>query len=398
MELYRHLGLLSLAAVNLSRQKAKTFSLLFPLSVLVATFGAITFLKDGLARDAKFAISFLPEVTVQQTTGGRVETIEIDLMGRIRRLPHVSKVYPRVWGYLPVEMKGEAVAYTILGIDLESLAVEDRNQADFTIERGSFVNSSGKFHCVVGKALAAGLDLDVGDKIQLEDHFENRDCFEVVGIFASPVQIYASDLLLTDISSARTYFGYSEHEASDICVYLDHPSYAGSVAEKITEISTCIRVLSKDTLANITEQAFGGRAGVFQLLWLILLLTSTLVAWSQASHISIERKREIGIYKALGWEIMDVIEVSLMETSLLAGLATLLGTVLGLGYLMLDAPGIKSYFLGWATFYPDFPTPMAVSCSSLCLLFAICIVPLWVATVVPAWLLGTVEPDRAIRG
>ena len=211
------------------------------------------------------------------------------------------------------------------------------------------------------------------------------------------VQIYAADLLLTDIDSARNFFGYGPMESSDICIYLDDSAYVGKVAEKITSDSPSLRILSKDALLNATIQAYGGRGGVFQLMWLILLITACLISWSQASHISLERTREIGIFKAIGWEIMDVIELNLIETTILGIVAATFGIVLALVYILLDAPMIKSYFLGWATIYPDFPIPILISAKSVCLLFTICLVPLWVATVIPAWLLGIVEPDKAIR-
>lgn len=396
MRIHRHTGFWFLAGENLFRHKAKNFAVFVPLTIVVASLGVITFVKDGLVRDSELAVAFLPDLTIQQTTGGRVERVSTDVCEDLRHQPHVKSVAPRVWGYLPAEDNGKSIAYTIMGIDLDEVKMGE--QKSLFVREGRFLSMKGENECVIGEALARGLGVALGDTIEIRDTFNNEDSFHVVGLFVSSVQIYAADLLLTDIASAGRFFGYGENECSDICVYLDHSGYAGTVAQEVSSKSPNLRILSKETLGNVTRQAFSGRGGVFQLLWLILLLTSVLIAWSQASHISLERKREIGIFKAVGWEIMDVIELNLIEVTLLGLLAWAGGLALSLGYVLIGAPGVKSYFLGWATLFPEFPIPIVVSVQSVLLLFAICLVPLWLATVIPAWLLGVVEPDRAIRG
>ena len=75
----------------------------------------------------------------------------------------------------------------------------------------------------------------------------------------------------------------------------------------------------------------------------------------------------------------------------------LVGTSLGLAYLFVDAPGLKEYFLSWATIYPDFPIPVYVNPGSIFLLLAVSICPLLAASVIPAWMLGITDPDKIIR-
>ena len=62
------------------------------------------------------------------------------------------------------------------------------------------------------------------------------------------------------------------------------------------------------------------------------------------------------------------------------------------------APGIRSYFLGWAVIYPDMEIPLHVSALTVGLIGAVGILPLLVATVIPAWAAGVTDPDEAMRG
>jgi ABC-type lipoprotein release transport system permease subunit len=282
-----------------------------------------------------------------------------------------------------------------MGVDLERMPIAER--IGLTIEEGRFLVSGDTGKAVVGKAFASVFLAGAGDRIELEDTLGNAAEFEIVGIFGASAEIYAADLIVVPLETAREYFGYGASEASDICVYLDDPVNTGLTALRILEMGDNIRIVTRDAMAALNQQAFGRRGGVYQLMWMTLLLTVCLVAWAQSASIGLALTREIGILKAVGWSTLDIIEIKLMESVILALLGTFGGMLLGLGYLALDAPGIKQYFLGWATVYPEFPLPVHMSLSSLFLLLVIGVLPLVAATVVPAWRVGIIEPDEAIR-
>jgi ABC-type lipoprotein release transport system permease subunit len=54
--------------------------------------------------------------------------------------------------------------------------------------------------------------------------------------------------------------------------------------------------------------------------------------------------------------------------------------------------------LGWATIYQSFVVPIYISGSTVFFIYAIIIIPILFATVVPAWINATVDPDIAMRG
>jgi ABC-type lipoprotein release transport system permease subunit len=137
---------------------------------------------------------------------------------------------------------------------------------------------------------------------------------------------------------------------------------------------------------------------VFQLLWIILLLTAMLVAWAEACNVGLGMNREIGVLKATGWSTTNVIEMKVFENLMIAGGATLGGMLLGFVYLLAGAPGIKSYFLGWAVIYPDMEIPIHISASTVATIVAVGIFPLLVATIIPTWTAGIIDPDEAMRG
>ena len=114
------------------------------------------------------------------------------------------------------------------------------------------------------------------DRIDLEDTLGNAIELEIVGIFSASAEIYAADLIVVPIETAREYFGYGDDEASDICVYLDDPVNTGLAAVRILELGDNVRIVTRDAMAALSEQAFGRRGGVFQLMWMVLLLTVSM--------------------------------------------------------------------------------------------------------------------------
>lgn len=392
----RHLALFDLAAANLVRRPAKSVAVLVPLVVALAVASAMTVVRDGLLRDAAASAEALPDVTVQKMVGGRIERISAAVADSVAALPGVRRALPRVWGYIPVTLEGGAeVAFTLMGLDLS--AAPAPSGIGRAVERGRFLAPGARGEAIVGKAFARALGAAPGTALELRDAFGGAETFAIVGVFSTPVQILSADLVVVGIEDARAYFGFAPGEAADLLVEVEAPDAADAVAGRIAALDPSLRVMTRGALADAARRAYGGRGGVFTLFWLVLLLTALLVAFAQATSVQIDFVREVGILKAVGWDVGEVIELKMLESLLLGLTGSLGGILLGLGYAALDAPFIKPFFLGWATVYPEFPLPLAVEPAEIFLLLAVGVLPLLAATAVPAWIVGTLPPDEAIR-
>jgi len=385
-----------MASASLWRHKFKSLSFLLPLTTAIACTVVMTVISDGFLRDAKLAGKTVPDITMQKQVGGRVERISMAICDKLRVFPEVVRVVPRVWGYIPMKADGKSVAYTLMGVDLHLMPPSRRIK--MAIEKGRYLNIGEKGALVVGRIFADKYDVSPGDMLDLKDAFENTYSFKVVGVFSMGVQIYTADLLLTSSDDARNFFNYSKDSATDIAIYTKKTLDSTDLAQKLAKEFQGTRLVSKSALNKIIEQAYGGRGGIFQLIWIMLVLTAIIVAWAEGMSVGTHMKREIGILKAVGWGIGDVIEMKVIEALQVGCFSFILGTALGLIYILLDAPGIKSYFLGWASIYPDFPIPVYLAPGSIFMIFCIAVFPLLFAMIIPSWLVGIMEPDEAIRG
>ncbi|MDY6932687.1 MAG: FtsX-like permease family protein [Spirochaetota bacterium] len=395
MNIAKHINLWIMAAQNLRRYKAKSLAIIIPLGLIMATSSFMMFTRGGFLRDAEIARAYLPDITVQGIDAGRVGKIDLNILAKIEKIPHVKRVIPRVWGYLPLKIDGNDSAYTMMGLDLKRL-IHDQH-FPWTIEDGFFLLPGDRNKVVLGEGVAFSFNADVGDRLQIEDTLGNKGDFEVIGILKKTVQVYSTDLMITSIDDARSFFGYKRDKASDLLVYTDSPENADMVAWEITGIKNT-RVMTSKALTDLVKEAFGRRGGTFQAMWLILLVAILLLVWAQASHISVDISREIGILKAIGWQTGEIIEMRMMESLILGLGGTSIGVLLGFVYALLGTPGISGYCLGCASIYPKFPVPVQCDLQSIVLLYILGILPLMGVSAIPAWLAGVIDPDYAIRG
>jgi ABC-type lipoprotein release transport system permease subunit len=133
--------------------------------------------------------------------------------------------------------------------------------------------------------------------------------------------------------------------------------------------------------------------------WYVILIAVALIAFNQTVVVGHESKFEVGLLKALGFSTTDVIQVRLLESAILGTIAGSIGLAAGIIYdVVFNAPVLRDFMMGWATLYPSFSLPVYISAQTVLLTYAITIVPLLFATVIPSWLNATVDPDIAMRG
>ena len=169
-------------------------------------------------------------------------------------------------------------------------------------------------------------------------------------------------------------------------------------ARAISGLANC-RVLTKDVLLSAQEKTYGDKSGFFSIVWYVILISVALIAFNQTVVVGHESKFEVGLLKSLGFSTSDVIQIGLIESLVLGTLAGAMGLTIGILFDgVLGAPVLRDFMLGWANIYPSFQLPFFISPQTVIFTFAVTIVPLLFATVIPSWLNATVDPDIAMRG
>ena len=403
----RFKNLLNYALNCIQRYKLRTIVILICLVVASSTFSAVAFLSDGLVKEGALSLKYAPDLTVQGIQGGRQTLIPTSYINYILgSAPGVSVVSERVWGYGNV---GNTLI-VIVGINTVSSIVNQPgriapNQSiAYPLESGRFIDSQSNESIVIGKGVAELLGASVGTELSILTESNAIKQYTVVGIFNSESAIYNADMILMNINAARDFFNVPADKVTDLMVYVTpvdanlKAALVNEAARAISGLSSC-RVLTKDVLLDAQEKTYGDKSGFFSIVWYVILISVAIIAFNQTIVVGHESKFEVGLLKALGFSTSDVIQVRLVESLVLGTLAGAIGLSIGIFFdSVLGAPILRDFMLGWANIYPSFQLPVFISLPNVLFTFAVTIVPLLFATVIPSWLNATVDPDIAMRG
>ena len=257
-------------------------------------------------------------------------TFNSTLVESIRELPGVEDAAP----YLMYKLDN----LTIGGIEVNALATKTDTVSPVDVVKGIYLEADDSNGVMLDKVFADLMKIDVGDKIAAFDHN-----FTIVGIVnpslrsrpAGIAQMYA--LLGVVQNIARSYadlFNFVVREANVVLVEISpkgDEAYINTVKQSVLQ----------------TLESYAGRKGALSgyqcdvearkvipvtetSAWvtsIILLASVTLFSLKSQFGSVVERTKDIGILKAIGWADSDITKQIFFE-SLLQGLA---GGIVGIG-------------------------------------------------------------------
>jgi ABC-type antimicrobial peptide transport system permease subunit len=408
----RFKNLLNYSLNCIQRYKLRTAVILICLVVAASTFSAVAFLSDGLVKEGALSLKYAPDLTVQGIQAGRQTLISTNYVNYILGVaPGVTGISERVWGYGNI---GNTLV-VVVGIDLDNSAAANPSTPQmgylpidqttaYPLESGHFIDAQSNQSVVIGKGVAELLGANVGTELSIFTEYNQIKQYTVIGIFNSESGIYSSDMILMNLNAARDFFNIPTDKVTDLMVYISSAdeniksTLVNDAARQISGLAST-RVLTKDVLLSAQEKTYGDKSGFFSVVWYVILIAVAVIAFNQTVVVGHESKFEVGLLKSLGFSTSDVIKVRLIESLVLGTLAGAIGLTVGIFFDgVLGAPVLRDFMLGWANIYPSFQLPLFINPLTIAFTFAVTIVPLLFATVIPSWLNATVDPDIAMRG
>jgi ABC-type lipoprotein release transport system permease subunit len=360
---------------SLLRRKWKNATLILVYSLVIFMLANVIFLVQSVKKEASIILKDSPDMIIQKMAAGRHELIPVSYIDKIRSIRGVSSVKARLWGYYYDPIVG--ANYTLMVSE------------DSPIQAGSII---------IGEGVSRTRLVIEGDTMEFRTHDGVIIELEINSMLSSESEIISSDLVLVTASDFRKLFGIQRAYAIDLTVEVRNPRERPMVALKVASLLPDTRQILKDDILRTYDAVFNWRGGMMLFILSGSLLAFIILAWNNASGLSSEEMREIGILKAVGWETSDVLLMKFWE-GMVISLTSLMSGVL-LAYIhvfftssFLFAPALK----GWAVLYPRFKVVPFIDLFQLAILFFLSVVPFTVATIIPAWRAATVDPDSVMR-
>jgi ABC-type antimicrobial peptide transport system permease subunit len=191
--------------------------------------------------------------------------------------------------------------------------------------------------------------------------------------------------------------GMDEETASDIAFDVPNDDEWDNIESKISGLHYDLQVTTQHDMRKAYTALYNYKGGLFLSLFLIALATFVLILYQRYSQVYSSERRHIGLLRALGWSIRDVLRLKLFETLIVVFVAYVLGVVLAYGYVFgLDAPLLRSIFLGGANLEHVTRFEPVLDFRVLGSIFLLYAVPFIAAVLIPVWKIAVTDPKEAM--
>jgi len=383
--------LVEYALGSIIRQGHKSLFITIVFTFLTALLTSIFFITNSIKYELNTTVDALPQIIVQNTKASRIAEIDISSTDKLLEIAGINSVNARVWGYYYFANAG--VNFTLVGIDEFEEPYSDTLEG---IVKKDELNSSGMF---IGSGVR-----EIMNSSYYKDYFNfikpdgKIKRVEMLGQFDSDIELESNDMIVMSKDTLREIFGIEESKATDIVVKVANVEEIETVALKIEQMFPNARVITNDDMKLSYENIFNYKSGIFLALFVIAIFTFFIIIYDKMSGLSSEQKREVGILKAIGWRVEDVLKEKFYESIILSLFAYILGVILALAYVyILNAPLLRDIFIGYSDLKPTFEISFILDFQTLFLVFFLS-VPIYVAaTIIPSWKVATLEADDVIR-
>lgn len=351
-------------------------------------------LSKGLEAEADAAARFGSDLYVMGTRFGRPAPVPLSAVPVLRAIDGVTEVVPRIVG--EVELGKDRIHAVVVGMPAEHLSSWPTS-INGELPRGG----SGPNQLVIGTALARRLNLKIGSMLLPFYHSERGERLSrVVGIFRTDAPLWQANLILTTFETAAHLFDQPEL-ATDLLVWCRPDSQANIIRQiehgrVLGELQP--RVTAREDLLALLPQTLSHREGVFNLHFVLAFVVGVLVLLVTSGLGLAERRREIGILKATGWQTDEVLLRGAVESLCLSWTGACLALLLAWVWLrVFNGWGVAGFFLGGAGASSDFTVPFVLAPIPAMLAFVLSLMIVLSGTLASLWRAATVAPREAMR-
>jgi ABC-type lipoprotein release transport system permease subunit len=357
-------------------------------------------LAKGIEAEAEASVQYGADLYVRGSQFGRPVPLPLSAVELVGGIPGVERVLPRIVG--EVFLGKEQIRCVLVGMP------PARFPDWASCIDGRLPTEGGAHQLVLGTSLARRLGLKVGSKVPpfyRNDRLGER-MSEIVGIFEPVAPLWQAYLIFTTFDTAAAVFD-QPGLATDLLV----TCRTGTMSDVSREIGQRLafpsgdgrgiirpEVISAADLSAVLARGPRHREGVFNLHFVLAFVVAILVLLVTSGLGLTERRREIGILKATGWQTDEVLLRGFVESLALSLSASCLACLMAWVWLrVFNAFGIASLFLPGVDALPDIPLPFRLTPVPLLLGSILSFVIVLSGTLYSTWRSAITSPREAMR-
>ncbi len=361
----------SAVARNLLRRRTRTVLTLLSIGVSIAALVALGGLAEGML--GAFTVMMRESQTdlfvAEAGIDADFSAIDERVGARIAAREEIAAVSGMFWTGASTEK-------------MPMLIVYGYHPREFAIRRYRIIEGeplTARRQVIVGRMAAEQMGVEVGDTLRLVD-----SSFRVAGIYETGVAFEDAGVII-GLREAQTLTG-KPHQVQFYLISLREPGQAEWVRDELAATFPDVDFSLTSELNEAVSDFRVLEAMVAQISFLAVFIGALGMLNTMLMTV-LERTREIGVLRSLGWRRRQVLDMILRESLVLGAVGGLCGIPLGLGLgLLLGSAGI------WGGAIQPIYTPQ---------LFVQAVVVAMVAGVAgglyPAWRATRMRPVEALR-
>jgi len=319
----------------------------------------------------------------------------------VKTLPGVRSWAERLYSAGLVSVGEKSAAARIIGIQPER--EEQTTGFSNKILEGRFFNDEPAMEAVIGKGLAEVLKAGVGDQLvavsQGADGSIANDAYRIVGIAELGDDMSNRSGFYLHIEDARELL-VLENRAHEIAINIRNLNQLEEVKLQI-ENRLSERNVEVATWKEFARSFYIAMKADKQGMWISLLIVILVVAVGVLNTVLmsvLERRREYGVLKALGTRPRQIVKMVFSEVTLLALVAIIIGT--GIGLLLNGQVASKGIRLPQAFEYGGMSIEVMKSelnLRSFLIPVVTVLISAWVVSIFPSIKAARTDPARSMR-
>ena len=379
----------------LIKHKSKHIAIFIISILIVFLISSVLFISNSLKKEVFSTLNNQSDFIIQKTNNGKIFDTPISWVDDFSSINGVKNVQQRVYGlyyFMP-----ENIYFTIVGVDLfEEHTNKNIKELLSILNISDFLRNDSM---IIGNGIKKIFDkyhyFDSYDFKLLDKQSLNVKIFKDL---PQEANLVANDLIIMDINLAKKILNINEENSTDIVLNVPNDLEKQNIKEQLILKHSNIRILQKENLKKEYENMFNYKGGIFLVLFIVVIFTFILILYQRYSMISSSDKKEIGILKAVGWSIKDIIKLKIIENFIVGFMAFIIGVVFAYIFVFIfNAPILRNIFIGFSNVQNDFILNANIEFSTLITLFLFFIIPFLSAVLIPVWKIAVIDANESMK-
>ncbi|PRM99130.1 ABC transporter permease [Aliarcobacter cryaerophilus] len=379
---------INLIFLLLHKQKTKYISIFILSTLTIFLLSTVIFIKSSLQNEILKTVENHNDFIIQKEFGGRVFDINNQVEEKIRTIYGVKNITKRVYGRY--KFLSEDVYFIIVGVDFSNINKELKNLG---------LQNISKDEMIIG--------FEVANLLKKYKYTNNYDFFlpskevkrvKIAKILEKESNIISSDIIILDINLARDILGINKDFSTNIAFDVPNELERANIKQKLQRLDLDLNIIQKEDILKKYETIFNYKGGVFLILYLIVLFAFIMILYQRYSQVSINERKQIAIFKAIGYSVRDIIKIKMSENFIVAFVSYLFGVLLAYFFVfVLNAPILKNIFIDFSNIKNDFILYPYIEFSTYITLFLFFMVLFLSSVLIPVWRISAINPYESLK-